>query len=152
MQERRTYTYAEVADLIEREFGVRPSLSMLRAEAAEARRRPGTEVLPRLTIGLPGPLEGPGRPAPARFDADAVDAWLATHPRRAWHRMDAALRAGLEEDLSVEAAITAARRGGMSWAQIRNALADVRGDTRTRAGVYYAYRHLDPSRSADGQE
>ena len=73
----RTYTYAQVADLIEQVFGVRPSLSMLRAEPAEARRRPGTEIRPRLSAGLPAPMAGPGRPAPASFDAAAIDAWLA---------------------------------------------------------------------------
>lgn len=141
MSNLRTYTYAEVADLIERELGIRPALSSLRAAAATDKRTEATLSRPRLTTGMPAKVSGLSRPA--RFDADAIDAWLAAHPLKVWQQTVDAFQAALRGGQPPEQAIAGARRAGLSWRQITQLWTAVDGRQRSSTTVHARFRHLD---------
>lgn len=127
-------TYRELADQIEQAFGVRPALSTLRAAAADSRR--GT-TRTRLTAGLPPPVR-PSPAGPALFDTAAVQAWLAGHP---WRR----LRQEQERLMRRPAAqrpqaVAEARRAGLSWRQIADALSEADRTSYTRQWAQQRYR------------
>lgn len=148
----RTYSYEQLADRIEQVLGERPSLSSLRAAAAAATRTGSPAARPRVTYGMPRP-EPPARPtAPAVFDAAKIEEWLARHPRCAWAAAEQSFRLALRDPVVDAAdAVGSARRAGLSWAHIRLGLRAERGDTRSRAGIFKAYRYLDTDRDpADG--
>lgn len=143
MADQRTYGYRELAGRIEEELGVRPSLSALRAAATAERRAATTHSRPRVTAGMPQPLPRGHRTAPALFPAQQVEQWLATHPRRRWKSAVATYRSALQDtSLSTEQAVAVGREHGLSWSQITEGLREVRRDTRVRAAIYKAYRHL----------
>ena len=59
-----TYSYKELAARIDQVLGERPSLSALRAAAAQERRTSTTLSRPRLTVGMPAPLPPTSRTTP----------------------------------------------------------------------------------------
>ena len=113
-----TYGYEELAARIEQVLGERPSPSALRAARAQGRRTKSTLTKPRLTVGLPASLPAPSRTAPAAFDIEEVERWLAGHPRLAH---------------------------GLSWRTITSLLVAHDGQVRSIAGVHKRYRHLGPA-------
>lgn len=142
----RTYTYAQLAQRITEELGVTPGLSTLRAARAEEARTAGTHprARPRITTAMPAPLTPMSRTAPTRFDAAAVEIWLAAHPWRAYEQRTAAYRAALASSASTEDVVASALGVGLSWAVIAQGLREVRGDARGVKGIYAALRHLGP--------
>lgn len=139
---RPTYSYAALADRIEQVLGERPSLSALRAAAAKERAAGSSLARPRVTIGMPAPLHGTSKTAPAVFDVDEVEQWLADHPRLRWQRevdeMSASLRRGVVEEQVVAAALAS----GLPWRTITTQLNAHDGRGRTVAGIHKRYRHL----------
>lgn len=142
----RTYTYAQLAQRIAEELRVKPSPSALRAARAEDQRALGTRPRsrPRITTAMPPPLEASGPTAPARFDADAIETWLAAHPWRAHARHLATYRATLATTAPAEDAVAQALADGLSWTAISQGLREVRGDSRGVPGIWKALRHLGP--------
>jgi len=135
----RTYGYDELATRIEQVLGERPSRSILRAGPTVADR--ATRFPGRLTAGMPHPLPATSRTAPARFDADQVDAWLATHPRVAFQRaVDETGQLMRDPTITTAAAVARARELGLTWSTITQLLGAERHDTRTRAAIHKAYR------------
>lgn len=129
-------SYSQVADRIEAALGVRPAPSTLRAAAAD-NSRGGTRI--RVTAGMPAPVPPhPGGNDPPRFDATAIDRWLADHPRlkrsRSRQRLVAA-PAGRREQ-----AVARAVREGLSWQVIAGALGEADGASYSRQGVHARYR------------
>ena len=123
----RTYGYLELADLIEQQLGIRPSLSTLRSAAA----RPADPALSaRLTTGMPQPL--PPHTKPARFDADAIDDWLAHHPLLT-------TAVGHDDTNAIPHAVTQARKAGASWSAITTAL-QAGGWPHGRTWAYRIYK------------
>ena len=128
-------SYRQLADRIEQALGVRPALSTLRAAAADSDR--GTPRT-RLTAGLPAPSARAAAGGAALFDADAVQAWLAAHPRRRIsHEQDRLLRAPAAQRPQ---AVAHARRAGLSWRQVADALAQADGTSYTRQWAQQRYR------------
>lgn len=142
MEERPTYTYAQVAERIAEVLGVRPSPATLRAAGASSRRHGRTDSRVRLTAGLPAPvLQTPGHPT--RFDAEQIEAWLANHPRLGRARAIATYHGLLgRPEVVEEEAVAYALRQGLSWTQIAGGLHQVRGDERGRSTIHAHYRHL----------
>ena len=133
----RTYTYRQLAERIETELGVRPSLSTLRAAGAEQRRTTAARTNPRLTSGMPPKLPGPG---PARFDAGAVDAWLDQHPRRRWAASMASAQEALAAGVSEQQVVHQARAEGLSWRHITEVLNAANPATRrSMSGIHRRY-------------
>jgi len=135
----RTYGYLELADLIEQQLGIRPSLSTLRSAAA----RPADPALSaRLTTGMPQPL--PPHTKPARFDADAIDDWLDHHPMLT-HRIrdqrlhDLTTAVGHSDTNAIPHAVTQARKAGASWSAITTAL-QAGGWPHGRTWAYRIYK------------
>ncbi len=139
-----TYGYEELASRIEDVVGERPSRSSLRAAPAQARRAESTLTKPRLTVGMPAPLPGASRTAPAAFDVDEVERWLAEHPRLAWNRAVDEARRALDQGVDLELVITRALGRGLSWRTITTLLVEHDGLARSTAGVHKRYRHLAP--------
>lgn len=139
MGQARTYTYEQVADLIQRVLGVRPALSTLRAAAAKQQRSPASARHSRLTAGMPAPYRVKSG-APSVFLADEIDAWLNDHPQlrhdAAREQLLADVRAGRPESLAVDDA----RSRGMSWAAIASTLQSSDGRRRSRQGMHQAYQ------------
>jgi hypothetical protein len=130
-----SYTYDQVADRIADELGIRPTTSTLRAGfSATGDGRTTGRV--RITAGMPAP-----RPQlvnrRAVFDAAAIEAWLDDHPYRALDRAVAALKQAPADGL--DAAVTAARRAGLSWAQVAAALTTATGVSRTRQWAQWRF-------------
>ena len=137
-----TYTYEELADRIGQTLGERPSLSALRAEIT---RRPQTvqRQRPRLTAGLPSPLQP--RTSPARFSAAEVESWLKHHPRRRWQRaVDQARRGFARPGAEPEKVVGEALRSGLSWRVLTDLFNTATGSDLTVAGFHKRYRHLTP--------
>lgn len=149
-----TYGYEQLADRIEAVLGERPSASSLRAARAEARRwetrRIGARrVRPGLTTGMPAPLPAASRTAPARFDAEQVEIWLAHHPAHAWEQAIARTRERLASGDEITGVVVAdALRAGLSWSVLTDLINERTvadgGRARTRAAIHYRYRHVDP--------
>ncbi|GAA4995374.1 hypothetical protein GCM10023317_24570 [Actinopolymorpha pittospori] len=137
-----TYSYKELAARIEQVLGERPSLSALRAAAAQGRRTSSTLSRPRLTVGMPAPLPPTSRTAPAAFSAEAVEAWLQDHPRLAWNQAMSEIHDALARGDDVEAVVGKALADGLSWRHITAALNAHDDRQRSIAGVHKRYRHL----------
>ena len=138
------YTLAEVADRISQELHVRPALSTLRAAAADARRG---STPARLTDGLPAPLN-PGRHgSQTLFDPNAVDAWLAHHPRRRIRQLQDRLAAASPEFR--HRAVATARRAGLSWQQIAAAISRADGRRYSRQAAQQRYRFAGEDAASD---
>ena len=139
---RATYGYEELAARIEQVLGERPSPSALRAARAQGRRTKSTLTKPRLTVGLPASLPAPSRTAPAAFDVEDVERWLAGHPRVAWNQAVAQAEQALARGEDVESVISQALAHGLSWRTITTVLVEHDGQSRSTAGVHKRYRHL----------
>jgi hypothetical protein len=139
---RATYGYEELAARIEQVLGERPSPSALRAARAQSRRTESTLTKPRLTVGMPAPLPAPSRTAPAAFDVEDVERWLAGHPRVAWKQAVAQAEQALARGEDVESVISQALAHGLSWRTITTVLVEHDGQSRSTAGVHKRYRHL----------
>ena len=97
---------------------------------------------PRLTVGMPAPLPAPSRTAPAAFDVEDVERWLAGHPRVAWNQAVAQAEQALARGEDVESVISQALARGLSWRTITTVLVEHDGQPRSTAGVHKRYRHL----------
>jgi hypothetical protein len=139
---RATYGYEELAARIEQVLGERPSPSALRAARAQSRRTESTLTKPRLTVGMPAPLPAPSRTAPAAFDVEDVERWLAGHPRVAWNQAVAQAEQALARGEDVESVISQALAHGLSWRTITTVLVEHDGQSRSTAGLHKRYRHL----------
>ncbi len=135
-----TYSYEQLAARIEEVLGVRPSLSTLRAAAAEARRTPTSRARARITVGLPAPLPTASRTAPVHFDATLIEAWLAEHPRLIWMRASERFRQRLERGEDVDTVVRQALSEGLPWRTITSLLHDRGGEPGTLAGIHRRYR------------
>lgn len=138
----RTYDYEQLVARIEAVLGERPSTSALRAAAAQQRRTANPRTKARLTAGMPPPLPATSRTSPARFDAEEIESWLASHPRLAWQQATEQARDGLRHGGDTEQVIAQALRAGLSWRTITALLIEHDGRPRTMAGVHKHYRHL----------
>ena len=119
------YSYDELARRISAVLQIPPpSLSTLRAAAAEARRTPGTKCQARLTYGMPPPQRVDGHVV---FERAAVETWLANHPRQSSQAAIARLRRAVDAGCDLRTAIEEARRESLSWRAI--------ADTLTKAGI-----------------
>ena len=128
-------SYRQLADRIEQALGARPALSTLRAAAADSGR--GTPRT-RLTAGLPAPTARAAPGGPALFDAAAVQAWLAAHPRRLIRQEQQRLiRTPTPQR---PRAVAHARRAGLSWRQVAEAFAQADGTSYTRQWAQQRYR------------
>ena len=139
---RATYGYEELAARIEQVLGELPSPSALRAARAQGRRTESTLTKPRLTVGMPAPLPAPSRTAPAAFDVEDVERWLAGHPRVAWNQAVAQAEQALARGEDVESVISQALAHGLSWRTITTVLVEHDGQSRSTAGLHKRYRHL----------
>lgn len=134
------YSYAELAARIADVLFVRPSVSTLRAAAAESRRTTATNARIRLTSGMPAPVTTKrGR---AQFDREAVEAWLARHPRRVTLQAVKELTTAAAAGADLEQAVHGARRAGLSWRTITDGLA-AGGHHRSVAAVHKTFRGVD---------
>ena len=97
---------------------------------------------PRLTVGMPAPLPVSSRTAPAAFDVEEVERWLAGHPRAAWNQAVAQAEQALARGEDVESVISQALAHGLSWRTITTVLVEHDGQSRSTAGVHKRYRHL----------
>jgi hypothetical protein len=141
---KRVYTYRQVADRMEEELGVRPSLSSLRAAAAEDRRRGARDGMPRLTLGMPDPEPRASATAAVLFSRTSIEAWLRRHPRRTYLAALAAVTksaAGSERQL--ETAVRRARAAKVSWRDIAEAISSGSVVPASRAWTHRRFRHLD---------
>ncbi len=113
----RWYSYDDVRRRIHQVLGVEVATSTLRA----ARAREG-RARTRITGGMPTPLpENAPLFVPVRFEAAAVEDWLATHPLR---RQQDALLAIQSCTGDRRPAVDQARAAGVSWARIAAAIAE----------------------------
>ncbi|MGV1010108.1 MAG: hypothetical protein ACOYBY_16125 [Dermatophilaceae bacterium] len=138
-----TYTYRQLAARVEEVLGARPSLSSLRAAGAETRRTRSVRRRPRLTVGMPAPQPSSSPTAPALFSQAEVEHWLAHHPRAGFlapYRALVAAAAGPAQDL--DAAVGRARRDGLSWQHVAEALSEGSGITRSRSWAHLHYQHV----------
>ncbi len=149
MSKRRpaTYGYAEVADRLEEELGVRPALSTLRNAAAVAGR--GIQSPPRITDGMPAPLPAPSRTTPAQFDRAQIERWLRRHPRKVERRVIENALAALDEGQPEARVVKRARAKGLSWRAITALLNEHDGRGRGLSAVHKLYggREASGSRS-----
>ena len=99
---------------------------------------------PRLTVGMPAPLPASSRTAPAAFDVEEVERWLAAHPRVAWNQAVAQAEQALARGEDVGSVISEALTHGLSWRTITTVLVEHDGQSRSTAGVHKRYRHLGP--------
>lgn len=141
---KRLYTYPQVADRIEEELGVRPSLSSLRAEAAESRRRARRGGLPRLTMGLPDPEPRASTTAVVHFSRTTIETWLRRHPRRRYEAArQAVTTAASGPKRQLEVAVRRARRAGVSWTHITEALSAGSSSPANRSWTHRRFSYLD---------
>lgn len=141
---KRVYTYPQVADRIEEELGVRPSLSSLRAAAAEGRRSGHRSGIPRLTMGMPDPEPRASATAAVHFSGSAIDAWLRRHPRRRYQAATQTVTAAASgPQRKLETAIRRARAVGVSWTDITKALSAGSATPASRAWTHRRFSHLD---------
>lgn len=127
-------TYAEVAARIEAVLGERPSLTTLRDAASRAATLPNPRN--RVTAGMPRPTPGPPG-SPSLFDAAEVDAWLASHPRRTWSDLRAAIADAKPEERA--AAVASARAAGISWQTVADVINAADGTDFTRQWAQQKY-------------
>lgn len=125
-------SHRTVAELLEENFGVRPALVTLRVAA---HRRERTTATASITAGIPAPLpDGQG------FLAQDIHDWIAHHP---WRTRAAALdtleRSSKTDPAGREAAVEGARRAGLSWAHIAQAIATADGATYTHEAARKRY-------------
>lgn len=140
------YSYDELARRISAVLQIPPpSLSTLRAAAAEARRTPGTKCQARLTYGMPPPQRVDGH---AVFERAAVEAWLANHPRQSSQAAIARLRRAVDAGCDLRTAVEEARRASLSWRAIADSLTKA-GIPRSAQALHKAFR--TPS-SASGRQ
>lgn len=141
-----TLSYADLADLLELHFGVRPALVTLRAAAQRQKgpAAPGRAAgsTASITAGIPAPL-----PDRQGFDAADVAVWIADHPWRA--RATAYERlsdTSATEPEQRQAAVKAAREAGLSWSDVARAIAIADGVTFTRQAAQQRYgsRNVTP--------
>lgn len=134
-------TYEQVADLVERELGERPAISTLRAAASVAAR--STRQHGRLTAGMPAPvgaahgLNSGGRP-PAVFSRRQIESWLRSHPRRqrrAWQQKII----GADNERTRARLVQQARREGLAWQAIADAIAEASGTPYTKQAAQQRY-------------
>jgi len=143
---KRVYTYPQVVDRIEEELGVRPSLSSLRAAAAEGNRRGRRGGIPRLTMGMPAPEPRPSATAVVHFSRTAIDSWLRSHPRRRYEAaVQAVTAAAAGPQRRLETAVRRARAVGVSWTDITSALTAGSATPASRAWTHRRFSHLDES-------
>jgi hypothetical protein len=138
-----TYTYRQVAERMEQVLGGRPALSSLRAASSEARRTKSVRRRPRLTLGMPAPQPARSRTAPALFSQAEIEHWLTHHPRVQFltsYRALVAAAAGPAKNL--DAAVARARRDGLSWQHVAEALSEGSGITRSRSWAHLTYQHV----------
>lgn len=134
-------TYGQLADLIERELGERPAISTLRSAPSASRR--SHQAHSRLTAGMPNPLHPSpelthgGRP-PVVFSRDDVEAWLANHPRRQRSAWQAKIVTAANTETRDQAVLTA-RKQGLSWQAIAEAIAEARGGVYTKQAAQQRY-------------
>lgn len=147
-----TYGYNDIARRLGQVLGENVAVATLRAAAATTRRTRATSSQPRLTAAMPSPLPSSSPTAPARFDADEVEAWLADHPRLVWARAVEKLDQVLTDpDICDEDAVTLALAAGLSWRQITDAW-NRRRPARTVAGLHKKFRHLDQRQRDEGAD
>lgn len=137
-----TYGYEELAARIEEVLGERPSRSALRAAWSQERRTELTLSRPRVTVGMPQPLPSPARTAPAFFDVEEIERWLARHPRLVWRQAVEETSRALGRGDDVELVISRALTQGLSWRTITALLVEHDGQARSVSGVHKRYRHL----------
>lgn len=126
-----TYSYAEVRARVREALGVDVTESTLRAGPAEAGR-----PLSRVTVGMPAPLPGGGRPA--RFSAGEIDTWLKGHHHRRQADVLAAIRdspAGSDH----REVVARARAEAVSWERIAQALGDAEGRSYSKQAAFKRY-------------
>lgn len=141
MTSKPTYTYAQVAELINEVLGETPSQASLRAAAAEATRTASTNSRVRLTAGMPAPLTP--RSSPALFDRLEIERWLRHHPRIKERQAYAALVGQVATEADRRLAIRRARSQGLSWRRIADALTEATGTRHSHQGVFKAFRDLE---------
>ena len=141
-----TYDYLELADRIEAALGQRPALSSLRAARTADRRRaaPRSWRRPSLTTSMPDPVPASSPTAPARFDAGAIETWLANHPCRTWDAAVDAARERLASGDPVETVVAQVLEAGLSWQVITEVISAHDQRVWTKAGIHKKYRHLEP--------
>ncbi|WP_043650846.1 hypothetical protein [Cellulosimicrobium cellulans] len=135
---RATYGYAEVAERIEQELGVRPALSTLRAATAKAEE--STKSSPRVTAGMPAPLPSSARTVPAQFDRAAIERWLRRHPRKLERRAVEEAAAALSRGDAEADVVAKARADGLSWRAITEILNNHDGRARSTSAVHKRYQ------------
>jgi len=141
---KRVYTYRQVADRIEQELGVRPSLSLLRAAAAEERRRGLRDGMPRLTLGMPEPEPRASATSVVLFSRSAIEAWLRRHPRRLYQSaVDAVTKSASGSERQLEAAVRRARVARVSWRDIAEGISAGSQLPASRAWTHRRFRHLE---------
>lgn len=138
----RTYTYRDLARLIEEALGEPVSRSTLRM--AQANKHSTSTRAPRLTAGMPPPLPSPSPTSPARFDADHIDTWLRNHPRLTWKAAIERATASYAQGEPLEDVIRQGLTDGLSWRVITDLVNAPDGGNRTVAGIHKRYRHLTP--------
>lgn len=118
----RVYTYPQLAERIGQVLGEWPSVNALQRGDA-----PGRPVRGRVTVGMPHPLN-PDDKTGVVFDADAIDRWLAQHPRLARIRAEQRLAATLADpDAPRRPSVEAARAAGVPWRRITDIINEVQG-------------------------
>ncbi len=141
---KRVYTYPQVADRIEEELGVRPSLSLLRAAAAEQQRRGRRGGVPRLTMDMPAPEPRSSATAAVHFSQTAINTWLRRHPRRRYEAAALAVTVAADgPQRELETAVRRARAAGVSWTDIAAALSAGSKAPASRAWTHRRFSHLD---------
>lgn len=143
--ERRRYTYEQVAQRIEDVLGERPSLSTLRAAAAESSRTTVTKSRPRLTASMPTPIGAPKQTRPTQFDQNEIEVWLRSHPRlreqAAYEELASAVSPTIGPTALAES-VRRARRASLSWRRIAQAMTESTGRRHSHQAVYKRFRHL----------
>lgn len=143
----QTYTVADVQNRVEEALGERPTANDVHRESGRAGQRPNARV--RLMAGLPAPVNG--GESVLEFDRDAVESWLAQHPRLQRASQLEALYEGLVASLDATPrqgdqlraeAVHRARSVGLSWAQIADQISVVDGRDVTRQAVAKRYGQL----------
>lgn len=123
---------------------MRPSLSSLRAEAAESRRRARRGGLPRLTMGLPDPEPRASTTAVVHFSRTTIETWLRRHPRRRYEAArQAVTTAASGPKRQLEVAVRRARRAGVSWTHITEALSAGSSIPANRSWTHRRFSYLD---------
>lgn len=134
-------TYEQVADLMERELGERPAISTLRAAASVAVR--STRQHGRLTAGMPAPvgaahgLATGGRP-PVVFSRRQIEAWLRAHPRRQRRQWQQKI-VNADNEQARTRLVRQARREGLAWQAIADAIAEGNGSPYTKQAAQQRY-------------